>query len=135
MKIEVPIEEKPTPPKPNRKYRYKASVEYSSDRPKLMKLLWSLDDQAIMEARSNWRFKMISVIRGIASGQMDFIYLIVYLGATAFVVFCTLPLHEFAHAFAAYKSGDQTPKMQGRITLNPLKHIDPIGVMFCLFFG
>ena len=62
MKIEVPIEEKPTPPKPKRKYKYKASVEYSSDRPKLMKLLWSLDDQAIMEAKSNWRFKIITTL-------------------------------------------------------------------------
>lgn len=47
----------------------------------------------------------------------------------------SLSLHEFAHAFAAYKNGDTTPKMQGRVTINPLKHIDPIGFICCAFFG
>lgn len=48
-----------------------------------------------------------------------------------------LTVHEFAHAFASYKLGDPTPKWQGRLTLNPLAHIDPFGlVMLWLFrFG
>jgi len=46
----------------------------------------------------------------------------------------SLSLHEFAHAFSAYKSGDQTPKLQGRVTLNPMKHIDPIGLICCALF-
>lgn len=78
---------------------------------------------------------MISVIRGIASGQMDFIYLIVYLGATAFVVFCTLPLHEFAHAFAATKLGDDTPLKMGRLTINPMAHVHPIGAIMIFLCG
>lgn len=47
----------------------------------------------------------------------------------------SLSLHEFAHAYAAYKNGDTTPKMQGRVAINPLKHIDPIGFICCAFFG
>ncbi len=37
------------------------------------------------------------------------------------------PIHEFAHAFAAYRLGDSTAKLFGRLTLNPAKHFDPIG--------
>ncbi len=44
-----------------------------------------------------------------------------------------LPLHEFAHAFAAVKSGDMTPKLYKRYTLNPLAHFDPIGLICFLF--
>ena len=51
------------------------------------------------------------------------------------VIALSLSLHEFAHAFAAYKSGDSTPKMQGRVTINPLAHIDPIGFVCCALFG
>ena len=48
-----------------------------------------------------------------------------------------ITVHEFAHAFVAYKLGDMTPKFQGRVTLNPLKHIDPIGLvaLFLIRFG
>ena len=54
-------------------------------------------------------------------------------GAIA-VIFIFAP-HEFAHAFAAYKSGDPTAKMRGRMTLNPLKHLDPMGYALCVFAG
>ena len=37
--------------------------------------------------------------------------------------------HEYAHGWVAYKCGDQTAKLAGRLTLNPLKHIDPIGTV------
>ena len=43
-------------------------------------------------------------------------------------------LHEFAHAFVAYKCGDDTPKYMGRVTLNPLAHIDPLGFIFSMLF-
>ncbi|MDY2959611.1 MAG: site-2 protease family protein [Hornefia sp.] len=43
-----------------------------------------------------------------------------------------LSFHEFAHGFVSYKLGDPTPKLQGRLTVNPGAHIDPIG-FFCLF--
>lgn len=41
----------------------------------------------------------------------------------------SLAVHEFAHAFSAVKLGDPTPRMMGRLTLNPLKHLDPIGTV------
>lgn len=40
------------------------------------------------------------------------------------------PVHEFAHAFVAYRLGDATAKMFGRLTLNPVTHFDPIGGLF-----
>ena len=44
-------------------------------------------------------------------------------------------IHEFAHAFAAVKLGDDTPKLQGRLTLNPLAHLDPWGTILIIFAG
>lgn len=44
-----------------------------------------------------------------------------------------LSFHEFAHAFAAYKLGDNTAKDQGRLTLNPLSHMSLTGTLFMLF--
>lgn len=46
-----------------------------------------------------------------------------------------LSFHEFAHAYAAYKCGDPTAKFSGRMTLNPVKHFDPIGVIMFAFAG
>ncbi|MCR5717981.1 MAG: site-2 protease family protein [Oscillospiraceae bacterium] len=51
------------------------------------------------------------------------------------VIFLVNPLHESAHAFAAYKLGDDTAKNEGRLSLNPLVHIDPVGSLLLLFFG
>lgn len=44
-----------------------------------------------------------------------------------------ITIHEFAHAFAADRLGDPTPQLQGRLTLNPLAHLDPIGTIMILF--
>jgi len=46
-----------------------------------------------------------------------------------------LTIHEFAHAFASHKLGDPTPKWQGRLTFNPLAHIDPFGLIMLWLFG
>jgi len=46
-----------------------------------------------------------------------------------------LTLHEYCHAFTAYKLGDHTAKEQGRISFNPLKHIDIIGFLFIIIAG
>jgi Zn-dependent protease len=43
-------------------------------------------------------------------------------------------IHEFSHAYTAYKLGDPTSKMMDRLTLNPLKHIDPIGAVCMILF-
>ncbi|MEJ9210547.1 site-2 protease family protein [Bacillus smithii] len=44
-------------------------------------------------------------------------------------------VHEFAHAAVAYKFGDSTAKDEGRLTLNPVSHLDPIGTLFLLIAG
>ncbi len=46
-----------------------------------------------------------------------------------------ISIHEFAHGYAAVKMGDETPLMQGRITLNPMKHIDIMGFICLIAFG
>ena len=46
-----------------------------------------------------------------------------------------LSVHEWAHGFVSHKLGDPTPKMQGRLTLNPAAHIDPIGFLSLLICG
>lgn len=50
-------------------------------------------------------------------------------------VLIAITFHEYAHAFAAYKLGDDTAREQGRLTLNPLKHVDPFGLIMFLFIG
>ena len=50
-------------------------------------------------------------------------------------VLIAITFHEFAHAFTAYKLGDETPKMQGRLNLNPLSHIDLFGFIFLILAG
>ncbi len=45
-----------------------------------------------------------------------------------------ITVHEFAHAFVADRLGDPTPELQGRLSLNPLRHLDPIGTVMLLFF-
>ena len=56
-----------------------------------------------------------------------------YYALSALVVLITLTVHEYAHAFAAYKMGDPTARNLGRLTLNPLKHLDPLGALCMLF--
>lgn len=47
----------------------------------------------------------------------------------------SLTIHEFAHAWVADKLGDPTPRIQDRVTLNPLAHLDPLGTAALLFIG
>ena len=51
------------------------------------------------------------------------------------VLLTALPFHECAHAWMANKLGDSTAKNQGRLTLNPLKHLDPMGAVLMLVAG
>lgn len=61
---------------------------------------------------------------------MEFLYLI----ASLVIV---ITIHEFSHAWTAFKLGDPTAKFEGRVSLNPLKHLDPIGtlMMFLVHIG
>ena len=52
-----------------------------------------------------------------------------------FAVVIALTAHEFAHSFTAYKLGDPTPKVAGRLTINPMAHFDKIGLFCFLFLG
>lgn len=50
-------------------------------------------------------------------------------------VLIAITFHEYAHAFAADRLGDDTPRRQGRLSLNPLSHLDPIGSIMLVFAG
>ena len=49
-------------------------------------------------------------------------------------ILIAVSLHEFAHGYVSYKLGDPTPKATGRLSLNPLTHLDPVGTLCLLFF-
>src|SRR5256885_6210616 len=53
--------------------------------------------------------------------------------AVALIVAATV--HEYAHAYVADRLGDPTPRAQGRLTLNPLAHLDPVGSLLILLLG
>lgn len=75
------------------------------------------------------------MLRSLLSGNMELADILIYILSSLTVIFLTMPVHEFAHGFAAVKLGDNTPKWQGRLTLNPFAHIDYIGALCILFFG
>ena len=81
-------------------------------------------------------FLVIMALNSIRSGRYDSPadwFLDTLLRLPAIVIGITI--HEYAHARAAWKLGDQTPMTQGRVTLNPLAHIDPIGIIALIFVG
>lgn len=53
---------------------------------------------------------------------------------SALATLLILTIHEYAHAYAAYKLGDSTARNLGRLSLNPIKHLDPIGALMMIFF-
>ena len=62
------------------------------------------------------------------SNPLMFIYYLIAL-------LLAITIHEFSHALAADYLGDPTPRLQGRLSLNPKSHIDNFGLLFLLFFG
>ncbi len=75
------------------------------------------------------------MLSNLLGGQLDFTSALIYIISSLVVIFLTLPIHEYAHGFAAVKLGDNTPRWQGRLTLNPFAHIDYIGALFIILFG
>lgn len=73
------------------------------------------------------------LLTAIRSGSL--IQTIACLLASVFVIFCVLPIHECAHAYVATKFGDNTAKFRGRLTLNPMAHIDVIGAIMIALVG
>lgn len=51
------------------------------------------------------------------------------------IVLIALTVHEYAHGYVAFKLGDPTAKAVGRLSLNPLRHLNPVGFLSMLFFG
>ncbi len=72
-----------------------------------------------------------SLLRGGAEPREIIIQLLLTLP----IVLFSLTVHEYAHGYAALKCGDPTARNMGRLTLNPIKHLHPIGFLCMLFFG
>lgn len=75
---------------------------------------------------------LIQCITGLMEG--DYIQLFILLLALPIILF-SLTFHECSHGFIALKMGDPTARNLGRLTLNPAKHLDPLGVLFMLLLG
>lgn len=74
------------------------------------------------------------MFRYLSSGG-DIKSFIIQLLLTLPIIILSLTVHECAHGYIAKKLGDPTAENLGRLTLNPLKHLDPFGVLFMLLFG
>lgn len=61
--------------------------------------------------------------------------LIINLFVRVFIIFCVLPIHEYAHALIAQKLGDETARLSGRLTISPLAHVDWYGAFLLVFAG
>ncbi|MCM1334206.1 MAG: site-2 protease family protein [Bacteroides sp.] len=73
------------------------------------------------------------MLRAIMSGNP--ITIVISLFSYAIILLIATPVHECAHALVAYWLGDDTAARQGRISLNPLAHFDPVGTISILLFG
>ena len=74
---------------------------------------------------------LVELLRGEFSGREVVFYLIIMLIALSL----SFSIHEFMHAFVATWLGDDVAKNQGRVTLNPLAHLDPVGTLCILIAG
>ena len=72
---------------------------------------------------------LIMLVTNLMSGGFNLFSLLLSLPG----VLIAITFHEYAHALAAVKLGDETPRMQGRLSLNPLSHLDPIGIIMLIF--
>ncbi|MBR3756454.1 MAG: site-2 protease family protein [Firmicutes bacterium] len=67
----------------------------------------------------------------ITGGSFDFMSMLISLPG----IIIGLSFHEFAHGAVSYALGDPTPKLQGRLTINPMAHMDPFGFLALMFAG
>ena len=75
------------------------------------------------------------LINAFSENGFDLSRFIIYALSSCIVIFLTLPIHELAHGFVSTKLGDPTPRYQGRLTLNPLAHMDLFGSLGIFLFG
>lgn len=76
---------------------------------------------------------IISALMG--RGTVDIYTVIAHILAVLFIIFLILPFHEWAHAFVASLLGDKGIKNRGRLSLNPLSHVDPVGALCMILVG
>ena len=69
------------------------------------------------------------------SSNLTAVEAVIHFLITIFVFMISLSIHEWAHAFIALKCGDQTGKLAGRVSINPLKHLDLTGFLMFIFLG
>lgn len=81
------------------------------------------------DTRYLYIFLAIIVLVNIFSGGFNLLSLLLTIPG----VLIAITFHEYAHAFAADRLGDDTPRNQGRLNLNPLSHLDPFGVIMLIF--
>lgn len=78
---------------------------------------------------------LIQTIKALTSGQATFRDVLITFLIVVPIVLISLTVHEFSHGYASYLLGDNTARNYGRLTLNPLKHLDPMGALCMLLFG
>ena len=78
---------------------------------------------------------MFYLISGFAQSGASFSRILAFIAGYVFAIVIAFGLHEYAHALTAYKLGDSTPKALGRLTPNPMKHIDIYGLVGFLVVG
>ncbi len=79
---------------------------------------------------------LINLLPSLLSGDMESMKFALAISLLSLpIIILALSVHEVSHGFVAYKLGDPTARNLGRLTLNPLKHLDPIGFILMLIFG
>jgi Zn-dependent protease len=67
--------------------------------------------------------------------QESLLLFLTFFGAVVAALLVGIAFHEFSHAITADRLGDNTPRLRGRVTLNPVRHLDPLGTAFLLLAG
>lgn len=75
------------------------------------------------------------MIFSLLQGDGDIVQKLINVALYLIVIVISLSFHEWGHAFMAHKMGDDTARNMGRMTLNPLAHIDPAGMLMIVLFG
>lgn len=78
---------------------------------------------------------MFSELVALFQGNGSFMGIVIHILAILMIIFLVLPFHEWAHAWVASLLGDTSIKYRGRLSLNPLSHIDYMGALCLLLFG
>ncbi len=77
----------------------------------------------------------IQLLLQVIQGKTDPLVAIAYLLGLLLALVAGITFHEFSHAFTAYQLGDMTPVRQGRVSLNPAAHLDPVGMLIFVLAG